>query len=307
MSSDGEQLDGKPWQEYVDSLLNIHYSRLGGVYQRVPAKGQGDAGLEGFSNCGHGYQSYSDEGSLTHKDRTKKQKDKITRDLKKLESNQQFWIDTLQGVKLRRWSLVVPCLDDKEVIQHARKKANELVAKKLQFITDDFQAFVETADAFPIARAEISEPALVSKILSPKPVTDQHVNELEAKEPDFVKNLDYKLTQAAPNDDPKESRLDYLRWHLKCSNYLEDLRQKFPLHWEAIDKLATTLSAAIQTKQRSDTTPAPEKLIKVEEDMEKRLKDSLSFLTDDERMMLAWGHIARWMGECSLFKKAPNA
>lgn len=305
-SSDSEHFDGKPWQEYVDSLLNIHYARLGGVYQRVPAKGQGDAGLEGFSNCGHGYQCYSDQGTLTHKERTKKQKEKITRDLKKLETNQKFWIDTLQGVKLRRWSLIVPSLDDKDVVQHARMKATEVLKKKLPFIADGFEAYVETADAYPAARAEISEPALVSKILCPKPVTDEHVAALEDKEPDFINNLDYKLAQAAPNDDPKESRRDYLKWHLKCSNFLEELRQKFPLHWETIDNLATTLSAAVQTKQRSDTTPAPQKLISVEEDMERRLKESVTFLTDDERMMLAWGHVARWMGECSLFRRASH-
>ncbi len=121
MPPDGERFDGNSWQKYVDSLLNIHYSLLGGVYQCVPAKGGGDAGLEGFSNSGHGYQCYSDEGTLTHKDRTKKQKDKITRDLKKLQTNKKFWQDTLQGVKLCRWSLIVPSLDDKDVITHAQE------------------------------------------------------------------------------------------------------------------------------------------------------------------------------------------
>ena len=121
MPPDGERFDGNSWQKYVDSLLNIHYSLLGGVYQCVPAKGGGDAGLEGFSNSGHGYQCYSDEGTLTHKERTKKQKDKITRDLKKLQTNKKFWQDTLQGVKLCRWSLIVPSLDDKDVITHAQE------------------------------------------------------------------------------------------------------------------------------------------------------------------------------------------
>jgi hypothetical protein len=99
MSTDGEQHDGNAWQKYVDALLNIHYSRKGGVYQRIPAKGQGDAGIEGFSNCGHAYQSYSDEGTVSHKDRTKKQKIKITTDLKKLETNKQFWLDTRRGLR----------------------------------------------------------------------------------------------------------------------------------------------------------------------------------------------------------------
>ncbi|MBA4105836.1 MAG: hypothetical protein C0485_08765 [Pirellula sp.] len=306
MPSEDEQLDGGPWQEYVDKLLTIHYSRLGGVYQRVPSKGQGDAGLEGFSNCGHGYQCYSDEASLNHKQRTKKQKDKITRDLKKLETNKDFWIETLQGLKLRRWSLVVPSLDDKEVIKHARKKAKELLNKKLPFIAETFEVFVETADAFPAARAEIREPALVSKILRPKPVTEQHVADMEVEEPLFIRNLDFKLSKAAPNADPEESRRDYLKWHLQCSNFLDELHQKFPLHWEAIDQLTTTLIAAIQTKQRSDTTPLPDKLLEVEGDLEKRLKDSAAFLTDAERITLAFGHVARWMGECSLFKGAPH-
>jgi len=306
MSSADEEVSGDPWQEYVDSLLNIHFSLKGGVYQRIPAKGNGDGGLEGFSNCGHGFQAYSDEGTLSHKERTQKQKGKITKDLRKLKTNRKFWEAALQGVKLRRWSLIVPKLDDKAVVAHARKKAAELREAKLPFIADDFEAFVETADAFPQARAQISEPTLVSKSVFAEPVTDDHISDLENDDPDFIRNLDFKLLTAAPGGDPDENRRDYLKWHLECSNFMTDLQRKYPSHWESIDRLATRMSAAIQTKQRSDTTPPPQRLLAVQEDVERRLEKTVGFLTEQERMMLAWGHVAKWMGECSLFKGLSN-
>ena len=91
---------------------------------------------------------------------------------------------------------------------------------KLPFIADNFEGFVETASAFPRAKAVLSEPKLVSKILCPKPVTDGLVAEMEGKQPEFILNLDDKLVRAAPNGDARESRRDLLMCRLRLERDL---------------------------------------------------------------------------------------
>ncbi len=308
MSSDGQQIDGTDWQQYVDSLLSIHYSRLGHTYQRIPSRTGGDAGLEGFSTCGHAYQAYADQDSKDNEDRTRKQKRKITADLAKLKTNREFWEKTLAGVKLRKWSLVVPNLEDRQVVKHARKKGKELLAANLPFIACDFQACVETPANFPEARANLAEPALVCKVVRGQPVTKEQLDGLARKSPDFITKLDYKLSLTSPGIDATVARRDFLNRHLRCSNYLDDLEDKFPEYWESIEELASATAAAIQTAQMFDNSPPAERLLRVRREFEETLRRAAKFATEKDLVELSWGYVARWLGLCSLsFNEMKNA
>ena len=64
------------WQRDTDQLLTIDAGIRAEFYQRIPAKMQGDGGMEGFTSDGHGYQAYADQDSLNTSDRAKKQKKK---------------------------------------------------------------------------------------------------------------------------------------------------------------------------------------------------------------------------------------
>jgi hypothetical protein len=308
MAPDTQHIDGNAWQEYVDSLLSIHYSRLGHKYQRVPARAGGDAGLEGFSTCGNGYQAYADQESKDNLDRTRKQKRKITADLAKLKKNREFWETTLAGIKLHKWSLIVPHLDDREVVQHAREKGKELLAEKLPFVADDFQACVETPANFVEARANLAEPSLVCKIVRGEPVTEEQILGLAKRSPEFITKLEYKLSMTAPGTDITTARSDFLNRHLRCSNYLDDLEEKFPEYWETITELANATAAAIQTSQIFDTSPPAERLMRVRKEFEETLRRTAKFATEKDFVELSWGYVARWMGLCSLsFNEPKNA
>src|SRR5262249_40286233 len=146
---------------------------------------------------------YCDQGSKSHAERIAKQKKKITTDLGKLKKNKDFWVQTLQNIKLTRWSLIVPSYDDKEVLTHARVKAASLAKEGLPFLDKSFQGFVETPADFKKARAYLDDPTLVSRCLAPKAVTAEQITELVDKKPNFISNLDRKLPRAILNPDAK--------------------------------------------------------------------------------------------------------
>ncbi|MFO0946453.1 MAG: hypothetical protein U1D30_10965 [Planctomycetota bacterium] len=288
----------KEWQAYANALLSTHYAMNNGSYQRIPDKG-GDGGLEGITRCGCAYQCYADQESKTHEDRTRKQKKKILDDLNKLEKNKDFWITFLGTTKIRHWTLMVPNLDDKEVVSYARKRARELLKKKLPFIEEKFEAFVKTADDYPAAKLVARDPRLpaASGNVSPKDLAA-----FKQKEAVFVQRIDGKLKRVpAKNDaDRVKFREQLLHYHLQSSNYLEELRQKFPPQWEEFDSLVDGLGTSISTEAFMDNRSPDQRLMEIRKSFEKMLDESHRFIAKNERILLSWGTVSKWLGECPL-------
>lgn len=186
MTDSTHQWREKDWERHVDALLSTHHAIFGESYQPVPDY-KGDRGLEGFSNTGDSYQSYADQNSKTKEQCTEKQKKKIREDLKKLETYADFWADVLGDLKLKHWTLMVPNLEDKEVIKYARTKSRQLVKKGLSFIDDAFYADVKTAEQFPAAKAILRDPSLPKADVAEATAAD--VAAFQAAQPEFIRNL----------------------------------------------------------------------------------------------------------------------
>jgi hypothetical protein len=297
------------WQTYVNSLLSTEYSLRGRSYQRV-ADLKGDGGLEGFSCSGDAYQSYADQKSKNNKERTRKQKKKITTDLQKLWTKRKFWTSILQGKQLHTWTLMVPDYDDKDVLEWARIKAEELRLKNLPFIGSTFEGFVKTAEDFPRAKGSLNDPRLPPKSSPPDP-SPQEVAGFRDRETTFVKNIDAKIAKVLPHDPVSERekwRDELLGWHLKCSNYLEGLRQKFPEFWESMQSLINTTANSVRTGQRLDPSPAPARLETTRTNFVATVEATVDFTTPDIRETVSWGTVTKWLGECPLdFVERPNA
>lgn len=303
MADDEVQIGETEWQDYVNELLGVHHSLLGEVYQTVPDY-RGDRGLEGFCQNGHSYQAYADQDSLTIEARTKKQKKKIRTDLNKFVRYATWWESMLQGVKLKCWTLVVPNLNDKEVVKYAREQAKIIAAKGLSFIDPKFYGTVRTAKGFPNARAMLSEPGLVRKALCPKPVTPDQIDNLQVEHPTFVSSLERKLRALMPNATPEEiakKRDQYLNHHLECWNYLDDLRKKFQPLWESVDRLITTTGKAIETDTGLGDDAPSNRLKDVRDEFKENVKSKTkSYATEEDVIVLTYGTIAKWLGICNL-------
>lgn len=144
--------DGNSWERLCQLVFKRKFTSDG--YTHIPAT-PGDYGLEGFTkSTGCGYQCYCPDKVYPTRELYEKQRDKITTDLKKLETNQADLTKLLGTTKLRRWHLVTPTIAHNDLIKHAQAKESEVRGWNLSILAPDFQVLVHDADHYA---AEIQE------------------------------------------------------------------------------------------------------------------------------------------------------
>lgn len=144
--------DGNSWERLCQLVFKRKFTDDG--YTHIPAT-PGDYGLEGFTKTtGCGYQCYCPDKVYPTKDLYEKQRDKITTDLKKLQTNETDLTKILGVTKLRRWHLVTPTIAHNDLIKHAQVKEAEVRGWNLSILSPDFQVLVHDADHYA---AEIQE------------------------------------------------------------------------------------------------------------------------------------------------------
>lgn len=115
---------GKEWQEFALQLVQRRHGAEN--VQVVPDKVKGDAGLEFFTTCGCLYQCYAPEEASNVAKAASAMKAKAGRDLPKLEKNNETIKKLLAGTMARRWILLCPFLDNKDVVASIVRAASRL-------------------------------------------------------------------------------------------------------------------------------------------------------------------------------------
>ena len=138
--------DGNSWERLCQLVFKRKFTEDG--YTHIPAT-PGDYGLEGFTKTtGCGYQCYCPDKVYPPKELYEKQRDKITTDLKKLQTNEADLTKVLGTTKLRRWHLVTPTIAHNNLIKHAQVKEAEVRGWNLSILAPDFQVLVHDADHY---------------------------------------------------------------------------------------------------------------------------------------------------------------
>lgn len=138
--------DGNSWERLCQLVFKRKFTDDG--YTHIPAT-PGDYGLEGFTKTtGCGYQCYCPDKVYPPRELYEKQRDKITTDLKKLQTNEVDLTKVLGTTKLRRWHLVTPTIAHNDLIKHAQAKEAEVRGWNLSILATDFQVLVHDADHY---------------------------------------------------------------------------------------------------------------------------------------------------------------
>src|SRR5579863_6621102 len=112
------------WQELIVRLLVIKFGI--GNFVEIPDKTKGDCGLEGFTRCGKAFQCYVAEEPVEAAELTKRQKRKISTDIRKLNKYKTDLVGILGKTVLERWILVVPRWEDKVLLSHAEEELEKI-------------------------------------------------------------------------------------------------------------------------------------------------------------------------------------
>lgn len=232
------RLSGDEWQDWAEKLLQRYYGP--GEYQKIPDNHKGDAGLEGFTvSTGHAYQVYGPFEPLSTADRHEKLRTKITNDIRKFIENRDVLTKLLGNVKIRRWILLVPYFDSKEIVVHAAKKTQEVLGANLPYVSLDFRVCIEDEGQFAVERDQLINARMAVISVEAQDVTDQSMAEWADENDSLVRTAETKIRRISKLDSDakrRQFRDSLVRAYLLGQNTLEELR-KYPIPYENIRKV----------------------------------------------------------------------
>ncbi|PZR25886.1 MAG: hypothetical protein DI535_16395 [Citrobacter freundii] len=126
--------NGNSWEEMMQIILKRKYNAMN--YQRVPAT-PGDYGIEGFTKDGILFQCYCPDVNTDNQTLYKKQRQKITDDIRKLQIYEKDICKILGDVKLKTWVLITPHLGHNSLLAHCNTKKDLVRTWGLSFVDND--------------------------------------------------------------------------------------------------------------------------------------------------------------------------
>lgn len=288
--------EGTEWEIFSRKL--VQYRHKAHNVQNVPDKVKGDAGVEFFTLDGCAYQSYAPEEVSDVAKASSAMKSKITRDLPKLIKRADDIVEFLGPVKIERWILLTPFLDDKSVVSHAHSKADEIRKAGLPFVASDFKTLVHSQEDFQIEYEKLRLESLGAPLKVAVP-TDGSIEKVD-NEIDEV--LNGKLKRAFPSDtDVKtlERRRSHIVSFLQSENVLDSLKVEHPLLWEKA--MRTLQSEENRLSLIGSSSTIPSKMLNDSADrLEDQLRSDLPNLENDPIAKIVMGKISDWLIRCPL-------
>jgi hypothetical protein len=298
-----EQWDGGEWQVHCCTLLGIKH---GEDIQFVPDRVEGDGGMEAYRlDDGVVYQCYAPEDSYTTATQTEAQKGKIREDVAKLTAKSAETMRLLGAdYKVRRWVLLTPEYDDKELVKYARYKSKKIrdMSPRPPWCHDDFQILVcSDRELFAPQLATMNGMSAGSiRVDIPEPAP----TEIELHAKPFEQGLRDKLLEHPRLADDSQLLDDYcedtLFEYVYGKKQLEVLQARYGLAYETIIRRARSTFRTVRKRMATEgANISPDLPQLIEQLAASFLADvpALSPLACDE---LAKHYIALWLIECPL-------
>lgn len=295
------RLFGVEWQEWANQLLVRRYGP--GEYQRIPDTDSGDAGLEGFSFSGHAYQAYGPAEPLATQDRYEKHRAKMTRDINKFKSNRDVLAKLLGKVRIKRWILLVPVFDSKNLIVHAAKKTAEVVTANLPYVdNEDFQVCINDEKEFAKEKRELLTANLQKIGIEPDQIQNEFFESWVEANDQLVETIDTKVAKLPTlTDDTKRRcfRNEMIKRLLEGQNALDELRQ-YPEIFEKVRRCKGLQERYLRSQSLLAEVSNNQLLKDSQQALRKQCKTDAPALTEVTLDAIAWEAIADWLARCPL-------
>lgn len=300
---DEKDLDPDKWEELIDKLYRIKYKNEG--YQYIPARDDGDCGIEGYTETGIVYQCYFPEGEYSPKDLYEKLRDKMTKDLGKIQKNLSK-LKELGINNIKEWHLVTPKYEDRKILIHANTKEKEMlklkIEGKLPIIDNNFKIYIKELDDFCeemniLMRTDKSYKYLLPKITG----IDFSLCTSEKRS-----NIDRKIRTLRNNrDDESTDKMIniYIDYYLKGIEMLNQIREHSFEIYEEILKIENTYRTNMELKCSSNTDNSINQLMfrEILDDFEDKLKEEFGeILSYSDIGELKQEMIGKWLADCPL-------
>lgn len=294
--------DGPSWERLCRAAFVLKY---GDRFQRMPAS-PGDFGIEGWTTDGFAFQCYCPEKDYTQKELYDSVRDKITKDIPKLQQYEKEIAERIGPIKIRAWLLVTPNMPHNDIHKHARVKETLARGWNSPILATDFTILIQDAEhyvkQFEEHRAIEGTKLHVGPQLSPAAVL------LDVPE-EFQKLIDRKnrVRLKSRNDNPGfDDRLKSLnaateRKFIQCDRTLSDIEKVSPQAYQNV--LNVIGHYAEEMEELQYTWPEdPQKLIdRIKADLSARLaQETRASIGVNDAQYLADLMVSRWLAVCQL-------
>lgn len=294
--------EGLEWQQHIQLLLKRHYGP--DSYQDIPDKHVGDYGLEGFSprDC-VAYQCYAAEEPLTTDELFKKQRSKISADIKKFIDNKDDLKGVLGEIKIRSWILVVPRHESALLLKHAEKKALEVRNMKLSYVDEGFRISIATEDYFAVEAATLRQNNL-TMIDVDESIDDDELEQWVAKQKgNLIVNLERKInkiTNVRLSNSELVFRNEMIKKFVEGQNIITSLHDNYPDIYNSLLKCKGNrekfLALESLINQDVPATMLKDSLGRYKEDLARAVKG----VTPQTIERLVYEGVADWLMRCPL-------
>lgn len=291
--------DGTEFQDYVLMLLHTRYARTNPhSFQTVPDRDRGDLGIEAFALDGNVYQCYAAEEPLSIPILRKHQIDKLTVDLNKLKANESSLLKLLKNTRIRRYVFVVHRLQSRQVVEHARKKAEEVRKWQLGFLEPDFEIVVETLESYATEVNEIGRAP--RQLVAPDPVSGEDLSAWREGNLEMINIMRSKLSHVDAYSDNVSTVIDQLLNHyLDAENSLQKMRTLIPEMEKRATKVKVSIESTLPMRYPPGASNGHASIVDIVNSLEDRLVRDAS-LDRTTATTIAWAAIGEWLMRCPL-------
>lgn len=235
------QMDGNMWQDYCQKLLRLRYKD----YQEVPAQFGGDYGIEGFTRSGIVFQCYCPDDDPSGKDLYEKQRDKITKDIKKLVKN-ALAISALGAGTIREWHFLTPHYNSRHLVSHCRTKESEVRSKSLETVHSEFTIYLKTDDDYiPERQIYLGTGGLRVQPSGEEPPIEE-LEKLLTSDNEIVLNIKMKLEKLALASCLRTNLIiQSVKGYIVGKYELQILNEKFPSTYESVVQLKSATESQL--------------------------------------------------------------
>ena len=290
--------DGDSWEALCQKCFKIKYESDG--YQEIIAS-PGDYGLEGFTRTGIGFQCYCPDEEYTMDELYEKQRDKITKDLKKLKTYEKQICDRLGEVKIRNWFFVSPKFKKNEILKHCSNKITEVRDWGLSFIDPQFDIQIRDIEYYLSEITQVQKNAGVSISYDNSPVIHEFVK--ESLYDQYITNLSRKnqkrLNTTTGDKLDKLTEISYMIL-IKGEDRIRNIMRRSPEIFSSLIRIINQFEDTIQLHS-SSWAGTPEELISnIKNELNEIIKNDLTQLSTADRTYIVDSSISKWLALCPL-------
>jgi hypothetical protein len=296
--------NGNSWEDFCQQCFKRKYESEG--YQEMPATFKGDLGIEGFTRTGKVFQCYCPDIEYDPTKLYEAQRNKVTADLKKLQTYQDELQAYLAGSKIKEWIFVTPGYSNRELVRHCRDKATEYKALGLAHLDSEFDVLIHDIENFSaeipivlnfrnekigINHAERTTEEITDWANKEIPLVNNAIKKHKARIPEGKGQVDQKVNKLTNN-----SVSDFLNGEAMIRVWQEKYQDQYEKFVRVIDLFEKNVEerCAVHDGNNNDLYNS------IQNDLRSKLKESFSFLDDLMIDKLTNRVMADWILRCPI-------